>query len=77
MAARFGLAFTLPEELQTIYKDLGLDLPRFNGNDSWQLPMAGRFMTDKKGIIRNVEAHPDYTRRPEPSAIMDYLQSLS
>lgn len=77
MAARFGLVFTLPEQLQALYTELGLDLPRFNGNESWQLPMPGRFMTDKKGIIRAVEAHPDYTRRPEPEAIITYLQSLS
>ncbi len=77
VAERFGLTFTLPERLQAIYTDLGLDLPRFNGTESWQLPIPGRFMTDKKGIIRMVEAHPDYTRRPEPSAIIDYLQSLN
>lgn len=76
VAGRFGLAFRLPEQLQSIYAELGLDLPRFNGNDSWQLPMPGRFMTDQTGVIRNVEAHPDYTRRPEPSGIIDYLRSL-
>lgn len=76
VARRFGLTHTLPEPLQAIYTELGLDLPRFNGNESWQLPMPGRFMTDQTGIIRVAEAHPDYTRRPEPAAIIDYLQSL-
>jgi peroxiredoxin len=77
VADHFGLTFTLPEELQSIYTDLGLDLPRFNGNESWQLPIPGRFIADQKGIIRVAEAHPDYTRRPEPAAIIDHLQSLS
>jgi peroxiredoxin len=76
VATRFGLTFSLPEELKAVYMELGIDLPRFNGNDSWQLPMAGRFITNSQGIIRNVEAHPDYTQRPEPSSIVDYLQSL-
>ena len=76
VATRFGLTFSLPEELKAVYMELGIDLPRFNGNDSWQLPMAGRFIANSQGIIRNVEAHPDYTQRPEPSSIVDYLQSL-
>ena len=75
VATRFGLTFSLPEELKAVYIELGLDLPRFNGNDSWQLPLAGRFITDRQGIIRSVEAHPDYTRRPEPSTIVNYLKS--
>ena len=77
VATSFGLTFSLPEELKAVYIELGIDLPRFNGNDSWQLPIAGRFITNSQGIIRNVEAHPDYTRRPEPTAIIDYLQSAS
>ena len=75
VATSFGLTFSLSEELKAVYMELGIDLPRFNGNDSWQLPMAGRFIANSQGIIGNVEAHPDYTRRPEPSAIVDYLQS--
>ena len=77
VATSFGLTFALSEELKAVYIEWGLDLPRFNGNDSWQLPMAGRFITNSKGIIRNVEAHPDYTRRPEPASIVDYLQSAA
>jgi len=76
VAARFGLTFSLPDYLQSIYTDLGLDLPRFNGNESWQLPMPGRFIADRSGVIKNVEAHPDYTRRPEPSALVDYLKLM-
>ena len=77
VATSFGLSFSLSEELKAVYMELGIDLPRFNGNDSWQLPMAGRFIANSQGIIRNVEAHPDYTQRPEPTAIVDYLQSAA
>jgi peroxiredoxin len=77
VATSFGLTFSLSEELKAVYMELGIDLPRFNGNDSWQLPMAGRFIANSQGIIRNVEAHPDYTRRPEPTAIVEYLQSAA
>jgi len=56
------------------YVDFGADVPRFNGDDSWQLPMAGRFIADRQGTITNAEAHPDYTRRPQPAEIVNFLK---
>ena len=76
VASLFGLTFSLPKELKKIYSNFGIDLVRFNGNDSWQLPMSGRFIIEKQGIIKSVEVHPDYTRRPDPSEIIAILQSL-
>ena len=76
VASHFGLTFTLPEDLRAIYSSFGIDLPRFNGNDSWQLPLSGRFIIDGQGLISNVEVHPDYTERPDPSEIVDILHSL-
>ncbi len=76
-AAQLNLDFVLPEKLQEIYKTLGIDLVRFNGNDSWVLPMAARFIVDKKGIIINAEVNVDHTLRPEPDEIIELMKSLS
>ena len=76
VASLFGLTYSLPIELKDIYSNLGIDFGRFNGNDSWQLPMSGRFVIDKQGIIRNVKVNPDYTKRPDPSDIIEILQLL-
>ncbi len=75
-ATLLGLTFTLPEKIKEIYSGFGIDLPRFNGNDTWQLPLSGRFIVDSLGVIRDVEVHPDYTVRPDPSEIVAILQSL-
>lgn len=75
-ANKLGLTFTLPEKLKAVYQSFGIDLERFNGNDSWVLPMSGRFIIDRAGIIRNAEVHPDHTIRPEPSEILEILKSL-
>lgn len=75
-ASKLGLSFILPEKLQAIYTTFGIDLQRFNGNDSWELPMSGRFIIDRNSIVRNVEVHPDHTIRPEPSEIVDLIKSL-
>jgi peroxiredoxin len=72
-AAAFGLRFALPDYLIDLYKSLKNDLPAFNGDTSWTLPMPGRFVIGWDGIIRYAEVNPDYTRRPEPS---DMLPSL-
>ena len=73
IAEQFGLVFTLPTDLQQVYKGLGIDLERFNGNSSWTLPMSGQFILDQQGIVINAEVHPDYTVRPEPSNIFNVI----
>jgi peroxiredoxin len=75
VASQFGLVFTLPEDLRKLYTDFGIDLERFNGDDSWTLPMPGRFILDRQGIVLDAEAHPDYTKRPDPGRIAAILKT--
>lgn len=76
VAREFGLVFTLPDYLREIYLGFGIDLERFNGDASWTLPMPGRFIIDRDGIVRDAETHPDYTQRPEPTSILTALSTL-
>ena len=76
-AERLNLAFTISERLKELYIGFGLDLPRFNGNDSWGLPMPARFLVDTNGVIKETEVHPDHTIRPEPTDILKFIKSLS
>ncbi len=76
-AAALGLRFTLPPELQGIYASFGINLPLFDGDDSWTLPMPGRIVVDARGIVRAVEVDPDYTVRPEPEATLAAVRALS
>jgi peroxiredoxin len=76
VAEAYGLAFTLPDDLREIYVKFGIDLAKGNGDGSWRLPMPARFVIDRDGIIRAVDADPDYTRRPEPSATVAVLKEL-
>jgi peroxiredoxin len=77
VAARYGLVFTLPEELQRIYLGFGLDLGRANGDGTWTLPIPARFVVDRQGVIRQADADPDYTRRSEPARTMEVLRRVS
>lgn len=75
-AAAFGLRFALPDYLVALYKNLKNDLPTFNGDASWTLPMPGRFVIGQDGVIRYAEVNPDYTHRPEPADMLPALRSL-
>ena len=76
VASQFGLVFTFPDDLRGLYSNFGIDLERFNGDDSWTLPMPARFILDQQGTILSADVNPDYTIRPEPGDIIETLKSL-
>ncbi|HAG99422.1 MAG TPA: hypothetical protein DCL75_11355 [Ktedonobacter sp.] len=57
-------------------KQVGADLPTFNGNDLWDLPMAATFLLDQSGIVRLAFVDPDFTRRLDPSVAIARLKEL-
>ena len=75
-AARLGLRFKLPDDLKAVYLDFGIDLATHNGEGSWTLPMPGRFVVDRAGIVRAVDVDPDYQYRPEPQKTVDDIKAL-
>lgn len=78
VAEAFGLVFSFPDELRRIYADaLRIDLPKFNGDDSWRLPLSARFVIGSDGRIVAADADPDYTRRPEPGATVEVLRQIA
>ena len=76
VAERYGLVFTLPEDLRAIYLKFGIDLTKGNGDGTWRLPIPARFVIDRTGVIRAADADPDYTRRPEPAQTVEVLKTL-
>jgi len=77
VASQFGLTFSLPEDLKGVYQKFGIDLARFNGDDSWTLPMPARFIVDQQSRIRAAAADPDYTVRPEPDNTVALLREVA
>jgi peroxiredoxin len=67
----------LPDYLIELYKSLKNDLPAFNGDTSWTLPMPGRFVIGQDRVIRYAEVNPDYTQRPEPADMLPVLRRLT
>ena len=77
VAAAFGLRFTLQDYLVELYKWLKNDLPAFNGDPSWTLPMPARYVIAPDGTIVYAEVNPDYTHRPEPSEMLPAIRKAA
>jgi peroxiredoxin len=77
VGAAFGLRFRLPDYLIDLYKSLKNDLPSFNGDPSWTLPMPARYVIGTDGVIAYAEVNPDYTRRPDPTELLPVLDRLA
>ncbi len=76
-AAKLGLRFKLPDDLKAVYLSFGNDLAVRNGEGSWTLPMPGRFVIDRGGIVRAADVDPDYQFRPEPQKTVDDVMALA
>ncbi len=74
-ASQFGLTHTLSDQLKELHDMWGMNMERFNGDNSWTLPMPGRFILDRQGIILHTDVNPDYTKRPEPDEIIEILKA--
>jgi peroxiredoxin len=75
--ADFGLRFALPDYLVELYKNLRNDLPAFNNDPGWTLPMPARYVIGQDGIVLYSEVNPDYTRRPDPSDMFPVLEKAT
>jgi peroxiredoxin len=74
VAEAYGIAMQLPDDLIKVYVSRGNDLPTFNGDNSWRLPVPARIVLGQGGTVLGIEADPDYTRRPEPEETLALLR---
>ena len=77
VGAAFGLRFNLPDYLVELYKGLKNDLPSFNDDPSWTLPMPARYLIGQDGTILYADVNPDYTQRPEPEDVIAALRKAT
>ena len=73
-ARKFGLVYKVPEYQQAVYKRVFVNLPRANGDESWELPIPATFILERDGTVIFASANEDYTERPEPAEVLDRLR---
>ncbi|MDE1161355.1 MAG: peroxiredoxin-like family protein [Acidobacteriaceae bacterium] len=78
VARRFGIVFTLPNDLLETYNQFQHGLAMMNGETgATELPIPATFVLDRSGIIKLAYVDEDYTRRLDPEIVLDTLRQLS
>jgi peroxiredoxin len=73
VARQFGLAYRLLPEMQAMYESIMTKLPGYNGDQSWELPLAATYVVQPNGHISWARVDADWRHRPEP---IDLLKDL-
>lgn len=76
VARRYGLVFRVGDAVRAAMTGFGIDLARYNGDESWELPVPGTFVVARDGRVRLAYVDADYTRRLEPAQIVECLRGL-
>lgn len=77
VARQFGLVYQVPEWVRALYISFGTDLPAFNGDSSWELPIPGTFVIGSERRILLAYADSDPRNRLEPAAILEALEVVA
>jgi peroxiredoxin len=72
-ALSLNLAIWVGQEMQRLIAAAGWDLPSYQGNDAWVLPIPATFVVGTDGLIKARFVDPDYRQR---MAIDDMLGAL-
>jgi peroxiredoxin len=73
VARQFGLVYRVPDYQQAVYRQVFINLPFTNGDESWELPVPATYILNRNGSVLSSSVNADYTERPEPAEILSQL----
>lgn len=76
VAEKFGLVYTIPTWHQQHYRNVLVNIPFVNGDQSWRLILPATYVLDRDGTILFAEAHADFRVRPEPEEVLRRMPIL-
>ncbi|MBV8578243.1 MAG: AhpC/TSA family protein [Acetobacteraceae bacterium] len=71
-----GVVFRLPDHYRRLLERYDIDLGKRHGNGGWFLPVPATYILDRDKVIRWEFLDLDFTRRAEPSTILESLTKL-
>jgi peroxiredoxin len=74
--ALLGLIFWMGPEMVALYADAQLPIARFQGNERHFLPIAGKFVLDRNGIVRAREVNLEFRTRMQPARILETVKGM-
>jgi peroxiredoxin len=75
VARAYGVSYKIPKVIAEQFKGR-LDLAKYNGDDSGELPLGVTYVIDREGVIRYAFVDADYRKRAEPSDVIAALRNL-
>lgn len=75
IAGDYGVVFELSPEMHQLYEE-HVKLHSFNGDDSGTLPLSATYVIDQDGTITYAFLDVDYTRRAEPSVVVEAVKAI-
>lgn len=76
VATQFNLVFTIGEPARSAHMKVRKDLPRFNNDDSWQIPIPATYLIDQSGTVQLAYVDPNFMQRLDPLVILERLKAL-
>ena len=71
-----GLIFWVGAEIQRLYKEVGIELEKYHGNQAFFLPIAAKFIVGPDGLVIARQANVEFRERMEPETVLTTLQDL-
>jgi peroxiredoxin len=72
-ALSIGLAISVGAEVEEVMRETGRDLPDYQGNNAWILPIPATFVVDRHGIVVTRFIDPDYRNRMAVDELLNAL----
>jgi peroxiredoxin len=71
-----GVVFRLPEPYRRLLERYDIDLGKRHGNGAWFLPVPATYIVGQDGRIRWAFLDMDFTKRAEPSKVIDAIAKM-
>lgn len=76
VARQFGIVFALDPGLKTVQEQFGVDIPTYNGDRTFELPVPATFLVSTDGKVLKSYVEADYMQRLDPETALAWVREL-
>ena len=75
VARQYGIVYRISDKVIPYYNQF-LDIEEYNGDLSYELPLAATYVIDTGGVVRYAFLEADYKQRADPQEVLAVLRRL-
>jgi peroxiredoxin len=76
VARQFGIVFALDPGLKTVQEQFDVDIPTYNGDRTFELPVPATFLVSTDGKVLKSHVEADYMQRLDPETALAWVREL-